>query len=38
VHRRRADEFIHGLLQLHGFGIAHYCEENLVVHTRLVIR
>jgi hypothetical protein len=35
--RRRADEFVHGLLMFHGCGIAHWGEDNLIIHSKLVV-
>lgn len=38
VHRKRADEFVIALLLFHGALVGDYNEDDLVVHTRLVIR
>ena len=35
-HRDRTDEFIVGLLELHGLLVGHYGEEHLVRHAKVV--
>ena len=35
--RRRADELVVALLQLHGVAISHYGEDDLVVHTKVMV-
>jgi hypothetical protein len=37
LHRRRADEFLHGLLQLHGLLIGDYNEDFLLVHAKVMV-
>lgn len=35
--RHRADEFVHGLLILHGLLIGDYNEEDLVLHRKVLV-
>ena len=37
TYRRRADDFLYGLLELYGLLVGHYCEDNLVRHVKVGI-